>query len=139
MRPSHFPHGKADRGQSLTEFAIGITILLILMAGVMDLGRAYFTLLSLRDAAQEAALYGSLAPTDLAGLRARVRTSSGWPVDFSDFTDAQISASVHGPACVGSEIVVTLQMDFIMAAPFIGGRVLPLVAEARDTVLQPPC
>jgi Flp pilus assembly protein TadG len=139
MTADGFPKSKADRGQSLTEFAVGVTLLLILLAGVLDLGRAYFTLLSLRDAAQEGALYGSLAPTDTAAIRARVRTSSGWPVDFSTFTDTQIAINVAGPACAGSELVVTLQMDFIMAAPFIGGRVLPLTAEAKDTVLQPPC
>lgn len=130
---------KADSGQSMVEFAIGISFILMLMAGALDLGRAYFTLLSLRDAAQEGALYGSLAPPDTDGIRARVRESSDWPVDFSTFTDAQIQVNINGPACSGSELKVTLQMDFIMAAPFIGGKTLPLVAEARDTVLQPAC
>lgn len=130
---------KAERGQSLVEFALGLTVILILLAGTLDLGRAYFTFISLRDATQEGALYGSLAPSDTAGIRARVRGTSGWPVDFNDFTDAQIQVSVTGPACAGSEINVTLQMDFVLAAPFIGGSVLPLVAEARDTILQPPC
>jgi len=139
MTVDDFPQSKAARGQSLTEFAVGITMLLILLAGVLDLGRAYFTLLSLHDAAQEGALYGSLGPTDTGAIRAHVRTSSGWPVDFSTFTDAQIAINVHGPACAGSELMVTLQMDFILVAPFIGGSVLPLVAEARDTVLVPPC
>jgi hypothetical protein len=135
----HFPHSKAARGQSLTEFAVGITMLLVLLAGMLDLGRAYFSFLSLRDAAQEGALYGSIAPADTAGIRAHVRASSGWPVDFSSFSDAQIEVNVNGPACVGSEVVVRLHMDFTLAAPFIGGKVLPLVAEAKDTVLQPTC
>lgn len=126
-------------GQSLVEFALGISFILILLAGALDLGRAYFTFLSLRDAAQEGALYGSLAPDDIAGIRAHVRASSGWPVDFSSFTDAQIEVNTTGPACVGSELKVTLHLDFVMAAPFLGGNILPLVAEASDTVLQPPC
>jgi len=130
---------KVERGQSLVEFALGITFILILMSGTVDLGRAYFSLLSLRDAAQEGALYGSLAPPDTAGIRARVRESSAWPVDFSGFTDDQIKVNIAGPACAGSEIKVTLEMDFILAAPFISGNVLPLVAEAKDTILQPAC
>lgn len=123
----------------MVEFALGITFILILMAGSLDLGRAYFSYLSLRDAAQEGALYGSLEPPDTAGIRARVRGSSGWPVDFSSFTDAQILVNVTGPACAGSEISVRLEMDFVLAAPFIGGNILPLAAEAKDTILQPPC
>jgi hypothetical protein len=139
MRYVDHPEPRGSKGQSLVEFALGISFILILMAGVLDLGRAYFSFISLRDAAQEGALYGSLAPPDTAGIRARVRDSSGWPVDFSTFTDAQIRIDITGPACAGGEIKVTLQMDFIMAAPFIGGSALPLIAEATDTVLQPPC
>ena len=130
---------KVERGQSLVEFALGITFILILMSGTVDLGRAYFSLLSLRDAAQEGALYGSLAPPDTAGIRARVRETSAWPVDFSGLTDDQIKVNITGPACAGSEIKVTLEMDFVLAAPFISGNVLPLVAEAKDTILQPAC
>ena len=128
-----------ERGQSLVEFALGLTFILILMAGTLDLGRAYFSFLSLRDAAQEGALYGSLAPPDTAGIRARVRETSGWPVNFTAFTDAQIQVNISGPACAGNEIKVTLVMDFVLAAPFISGNVLPLVAEAKDTILQPAC
>jgi len=139
MRHTVSLRSKVERGQSLVEFALGITFILILMAGTLDLGRAYFSVLSLRDAAQEGALYGSLAPPDTAGIRARVRETSGWPVDFSGFTDDQIKVNITGPACAGSEVKVTLEMDFILVAPFISGNVLPLVAEAKDTILQPSC
>ena len=139
MKHVKFAKHDANQGQSLVEFALGMSFILIMMAGVLDLGRVYFTFLSLRDAAQEGALYGSLAPSDADDIRARVRDSSGWPVDFATFSDEQIQVNITGPACAGSEIKVMLQMDFIMAAPFLGGRALPLVAEAIDTVLQPAC
>jgi len=139
MRHTVSLRSKVERGQSLVEFALGITFILILMAGTLDLGRAYFSVLSLRDAAQEGALYGSLAPPDTAGIRARVRATSSWPVNFSGFTDGQIKVNITGPACAGSEVKVTLEMDFILVAPFISGNVLPLVAEAKDTILQPSC
>ena len=139
MRHTVSLRSKVERGQSLVEFALGLTFILILMAGTVDLGRAYFSLLSLRDAAQEGALYGSLAPPDTTGIRARVREASSWPVDFSGFTDDQIEVNITGPACAGSEIKVTLEMDFVLVAPFISGNVLPLAAEARDTILQPSC
>ena len=139
MRKNIPAQPKRERGQSLVEFTIGITFILIMLAGVLDLGRAFFTFISLRDAAQEGAVYGSLAPPDTAGIRARVRENAAWPVDFSTFTDAQIAVDLTGPACTGSEIKVTVEMDFLLAAPFIGGQVLPLSADATDTVLQPAC
>lgn len=52
---------RSERGQSLGELSIVMTLILILLAGVADVGRAFFTYSSLRDAAQEGALYGSFA------------------------------------------------------------------------------
>ncbi len=129
----------SSHGQSLVEFGIGITILLILLAGILDLGRAYFTLLALQDAAAEGAVYGSTTPLDSSGIRARVRATSQWPVDFATFTDSQITVDLLGPACAGNDLKLTVNLDFEMIAPFIGGRTLPLAAEAIYTILAPPC
>ena len=126
-------------GQNLIEFAIGITILLILLSGSLDLGRAYLSFLALQDAAAEGALYASTAPLDESGVRSRVRETGQWPVDFSAFTDDQIVVDLLGFACAGHDLKVTVKMDFVMAAPFIGGRTLPLAAESIYTVLAPPC
>jgi Flp pilus assembly protein TadG len=60
-----------EKGQSLMELAISLVVLLILLAGVVDLGRAFFTYITLRDAAQEGASYAAVAEddpiTDVAG------------------------------------------------------------------------
>ncbi|MFC1996195.1 TadE/TadG family type IV pilus assembly protein [Chloroflexota bacterium] len=53
-----------ERGQSLVELAISMTVLLILLAGLVDLGRAFFTYITLRDAAQEGASYASVIKTE---------------------------------------------------------------------------
>ena len=68
-------HNK-EHGQSLVEFAVMLTLLLIMVAGIVDAARALFTYLSMRDAAQEGALYASTRPTDTAGIEARVRNAS---------------------------------------------------------------
>ncbi len=51
-----------EHGQSLVELALTITILMVLLAGTIDLGRAFFTWLAMRDAAQEGASFGSINP-----------------------------------------------------------------------------
>ena len=56
-----------ERGQSMVELALTITFLMILLAGTIDLGRAFFTWQALRDAAQEGASYGSFKPADVGG------------------------------------------------------------------------
>jgi Flp pilus assembly protein TadG len=52
----------SERGQSLVELTLTFMILLVLLGGVLDLGRALFTFVALRDAAQEGAVYGSIQP-----------------------------------------------------------------------------
>ncbi len=51
-----------ENGQSLVEMAFGLVVMLIILAGVLDLGRLYFTFVALEDAAGEAALFLSINP-----------------------------------------------------------------------------
>ena len=53
-----------EKGQSLMEFSISLVVLLILIAGIVDLGRAFFTYIALRDAAQEGASYAAVSNPD---------------------------------------------------------------------------
>ena len=53
-----------ERGQAIVELATSMVILLTLLAGVVDLGRALFTWITLRDAAQEGASYASVLATE---------------------------------------------------------------------------
>jgi len=61
MLISHHPRGK--RGQSLVELSISLMVILMLLSGAVDFGMALFSYTTLRDAAQEGALYGSISGT----------------------------------------------------------------------------
>jgi Flp pilus assembly protein TadG len=52
----------SEKGQSLAEMTLGMVILVMLMSGVVDIGRAYFAYIALEDAAGEAALFISTYP-----------------------------------------------------------------------------
>lgn len=129
------------RGQSLVEFALGATLLLLLISGMADLGRALFVYMSLRDAAKEGSSYASVAPADVSGIRARVRDTSNNPIDLSTFPDDQILVQWSGAACgnASNSVSVTLSVDFRTVAPFIGGNIFAIQAQATDTILRPPC
>jgi Flp pilus assembly protein TadG len=141
---------RLERGQSLLEMAFSLVFLLILLAGMVDLGRLFIAYLSMRDAAQEGIAYGSVYPTYCNQIVQRVVDSA--PNLFGP-TPAQVSVNIGGSdcasasanqACIGNEIVVTVSNPaFPLTMPFIGtilgSQTIPLTAVVRDTILRPPC
>ncbi len=135
-----------ERGQSMVELALAFVILLMMIAGVTDLGRAFFTYMALRDAAQEGAAFGSLYPTNTAGIVDRVEGSAGGsthPIDFND-ENIDIHSEVIGPACLGGGIKVTVEYNafqFIMPvwSLWFPQNSIDLSASMTDEILNPPC
>lgn len=60
----------SEAGQNLIETAIVMPLLLLLLAGALDLGRAFNAYIVLTNAAREGARYGTLYPTDTANIKA---------------------------------------------------------------------
>jgi Flp pilus assembly protein TadG len=80
-----------ENAQSLVEFAISALVILLLLVAIADFGRAFFTYLTLRDAAQEGAVYASVCPVHVGGIMTRVRSASTRPVDLSNVTQIEVS------------------------------------------------
>jgi Flp pilus assembly protein TadG len=132
-----------ERGQSLVELTISLTIILVLLAGAVDFSIAYFSFSAMQDAAQEGALYGSINPTDEAGIITRVRSASTTPVDLSNGDLVDVKVTLPGDACEGNEIRVNVIYDYPISMPFIGTYIgsqkITLNASVTDTILQPVC
>ena len=62
--------GRTHSGQAMVEFAFTSLMLLILLAGTIDLGRGVFQRAMLSNAVREAARYGSLHAADEPGMLA---------------------------------------------------------------------
>ena len=132
-----------EEGQSFTEMAISLVFILILLAGIVDLGRMFFVFVALRDAAQEGASYASFCPADISGIQARVRSASSNPVNLYDTTAITIiiSPDCANPAnaalCdTGDGLTVTVgSPTFNFTMPFLGGVTIPLNARVTDTIL----
>lgn len=138
-----------QKGQSLVEFAISLTFMLILLAGAVYFGIGLFHYVAMRDAAQEGALYGSMNPTDANGIQTRVADASG-PGLIRDLYDAgqlNVAVTFSGAACEGNGITVTLTHDYslnwlpigVFLEPFLGRDFIRLRASVTDTILTPPC
>ncbi len=133
-----------ERGQSLVEFAISLTVMMMLLAGAVEFGIALFQFVQLRDAAQEGALYGSIHPGDDTNITARVRSASPSPIDLYD-PDVTISIIYPdgAPHCEGKGIQVNVSYPHKVSMPFIspiiGSNTIPLTASVTDTILTPVC
>jgi Flp pilus assembly protein TadG len=150
---------KTERGQSLVELAISLVVLLFLLAGIVEFGLAFFQFVQLRDAAQEGALYGSTEPSDVIGIRDRVKHSSDTPIDLPSeghlqgesggavtimvsidgipYTDTANYATVD---CETHALTVRVEYDHHVFMPFMSeiiGSTVPLNATVTDTILSP--
>jgi Flp pilus assembly protein TadG len=99
-RAGYFPRG-GRKGQSLVEFAIALPLLVLIMFGVLDLGRAFFSLITIHNAAREGARYGTLYPDDLDSIPEKAKkeaNNSG--INPNDLTVTYVCAAPCGPLTV---------------------------------------
>ncbi len=139
-----------QRGQSLVEFSFMIIILTILMLGVLDIGRAYFTYMALLDAAGEGAQFGAVNPTYWCAAAdvhfdsngdGVVDGSDSCPTGFSNTNPDSITYRVINTAPVGTMVdwdtaVVSVEMsdDSLPVKP---GRSLTVTVTADYQLLTP--
>jgi Flp pilus assembly protein TadG len=143
-----------QRGQSLTEFALSLVILMTLLAGVVDLGRMFFAYIIIRDAAQEGAVYGSIAskddlPTFKNEVENRVKAAFTDPADSSkvpiDLTKLNVQTDIVGSTCAspGNGVKVKVEYSVPITMPFLGTVVgsqnMNMEATVQNAILSPIC
>lgn len=138
---------QAEKGQSLLEVALVIIILLWLLAGIVDLGRVFFTWIAIRDAAQEGATFASICPPNGPGnaqkIRDHVKATSHFPVDMSSPSITVSSGFTEQPT-PGSQVYVSVTYtDFRFIMPLISvildDGTLDIQATANDISLSFEC
>jgi Flp pilus assembly protein TadG len=153
---------KGERGQSFVELAISLLFLMVLLSTVIDLGWAYYTIIALRDVAQEAASYGAMCPED-ANLTTKVKNrliqSATAPISMADLASGNIEICRVGPdkstwpapfscttnAAVSTDnnIRVTVRIQHKIMTPFvgtfIGTQTYPLTATVANKILVTEC
>ena len=147
MRNKRAEKNSRERGQSLVELAVTLTFMLILLAGMVDLGTAFFIMVQLNDAATEGAAYASLHPTETAVITNRALTSATDPLDLTDpangITVGISTQSTHSVPCEGDRVTVSVSYDYAIQMPFmtaiLGRDTVTLTGSVTDTILTPIC
>lgn len=124
---------KKTKGQSLAEFALVLPLILLLVFGFLDLGRAIYYYSAISNAAREGARYASVRPLDLqtnTDDQDEVKTivqdySVSVPLDESKITF---------PAPPTNYVIVKVVFDFQPITPFIN----TLTLQTESTMLLAP-
>jgi Flp pilus assembly protein TadG len=133
-----------DRGQALTEFALVLPILLLLLMGVFEFGYAFTVYTGLFNAAREGARYGVAQPLDQQGIVTQAREK----IMLIDPNQVQITVSYdNGPPPnttftdanaveIGHRVKVSVTHDLPTITPLIQpiASSLPIETEAARTI-----
>jgi Flp pilus assembly protein TadG len=136
-----------EKGQSMVELAVSLIILLILISGIVDLGRVAFYYIAMRDSAQEGASYGSIFPHNCSEIEERVKAGA------VDSSRVQVVITINNVACSeecsstnvknGDIVKVTVKdPNFPITMPFlgvfIGKQSISLETTIQDQVVRVP-
>jgi Flp pilus assembly protein TadG len=139
---------KHERGQSLVEMALSLIVMLFLLLGAVEFSIALFQYVTISDAAQEGAVFGSINPADADGIRDRALATAS---DILVLDASQVAVNLVGDEyCEGLsdsgapnaiEIVVTYPHEIIMplVTPMIGTETINLQVVTTNTILNPSC
>lgn len=144
---------KMEQGQSLMELSMVLVLMLLLLAGIVDLGRAALAHFIIQDAAEEGMVYGTSFPTDCDQIDKRIRDNVEKSVISGAITvniEIPNSSSVYtscyqipyAQVFAGKIMKITVTYDFPITMPFLGAilgnQKIPLTIVTKGTILRPP-
>jgi Flp pilus assembly protein TadG len=152
-RPERRRADRRSRGQSLVEMALVLPVLLVLLAAALDLGRVFYSTITLNNAAREGAMAAADAPgsyqagqpcdttTNLVICRVQLE-AKGSAVAIQP-TDISLDCSIPGcPAQAGSTVTVGVSGTFNLLTPLLsgifGGTTIDLSSSATAQVAYLP-
>jgi Flp pilus assembly protein TadG len=135
------PHRPAEQiGQGLVEFALLFPVLLLILLGAVDLGRAFDAYVNITNASREGARYGSTHSTNTFAITTTVTTELSGVVAQSIAVECappppntSFSAGNCATAAVGDQIRVTVTTSFQFLTLFLFN--LPNIPMSNFTIM----
>ncbi len=140
IRKSNRRDGGRESGQSLVEFTLSVSLLMTILVGVLDLGRAYMVSLALQNAAGEGALFAAIhptwkttCPTNQFGcnnplydnITARSQGEAPEATTMIDWSQATVDISYNGGSTLpGEPVTVTISYQYHLFTPILS-RIWP--------------
>ena len=116
-------------GQATVEFALCVTVFLMIVFGTVDFGRAIFLKTELDNAVREGARYGKLHPTDSSGIASAVVNKA----NGTGLTAGRVTVSCGGGCATGGTITVSASVTFTAVTQSLLG-ISPFSLKSNATV-----
>lgn len=144
MLPTRFHRSlRSEQGMSLVEMSLVVPVLLLILIGIVDFGRAYYLYNEVVGAAHAGAIYGSQFPTDTTGMQTAVtnnapdvsglQATATYGCECYDGSDASASCA-SPPSCTTNEVYyvhVTASATYTPLVPWPG---IPTSVPMSETV-----
>ncbi len=108
--------GSNCRGQGLVELALTLPVILLILFGAIDLGRAYYYQVTIADAARQGVRAASISGRTDAEIRTAAR---GEVVSTITLLDGDIAINPSPVRSPGQPVTVTVSYDFAALTPLI--------------------
>ena len=106
------PSRRHEGGQSLTEFAVILPLLLLILLGIIDLGRGVYAYHVVASSAREGARVGQISTNTTADIVARVQSTA------VGLDPAELTVGVSNPTA--DTVQVQVSYRFRIITPFLG-------------------
>ena len=130
--------GNGERGQSLVEMAIVLPLLLLILAGAVDLGRAFNNYIIVTNASREGARFASRLPLDSTGILNATKqeaANSGITLTDSQITVVPTPPPPPGGIPAGAPIRVSITYPFsTIMGGLVGAETITLTASTEMVV-----
>lgn len=145
-------HHEHSRGQSLVELSLILPVLLVLIAATLDLGRVFYSQITISNAAREGAMQAAETPTSFLVNQACNKTTNKVMCrvvneakgSFVSVAPADVSLACT-PACttgIGNTVSVSVNGHFALITPllagFLGGQNLTLTSTVAAQIITEP-
>jgi Flp pilus assembly protein TadG len=114
---------KTALGQEAAEFALLLPLLLLVLFGILDLGRLFHAAIAITNAAREGARYGIEHPAETSEIEAAVQAEAvGSGIDLADAALSTIAVSCPDGACTpGAPLRVEVTYQLALIVPGVLG------------------
>lgn len=136
---------KSQAGQSLVEFTLIGIFLMIVLVGLLDLGRAFFARIAIIDAAAEGAAYAAIRPDCALSTSGSCANPNNVLYRVQHASESvlirpqDVSVQIFSPdLSSGNEVTVTASYSFTLMTPFaqtlLGRNILVIQASAVERI-----